>query len=48
MSERMHWIPMDPVQRENVYRRSGEKAIHDYLKVKGSLPYATDAEKGQS
>jgi Iodothyronine deiodinase len=48
MSERMHWIPMDPVQRENVYRRSGEKAIHDYFKVKGSLPYATDAEKGQS
>jgi hypothetical protein len=48
ISERLHWIPMDPVQRENVYRRSGEKAIRDYFKAKGSLPYAPDAEKGQS
>jgi hypothetical protein len=26
VSERLHWIPMDSVQREKVYRRSGEKA----------------------
>lgn len=45
VSERLHWIPMDPVQREQVYRRSGEKAIRDYFNAKGSLPYATDAEK---
>ena len=45
VSERLHWIPMDPVQRENVYRRSGQKAIQDYFKARGSLPYATDAEK---
>ncbi len=45
ISERMHWIPMDPVLRESVYRRSGEKAIQDYFKVFGFLPYATDAEK---
>jgi len=45
ISERMHWIPMDPVLRERVYRRSGEKAIQDYFKVFGFLPYATDAEK---
>ena len=44
-SERMHWIPMDPKLRERVYRRSGEKAIQDYAKVNGHLPYATDAEK---
>jgi hypothetical protein len=48
VSERLHWIPMDPVQRENVYRRSGNKAIQDYFKAKGSLPYATDAKKGPS
>ena len=48
VSERLHWIPMDPVQRESVYRRSGEKAIQDYFKAKGSLPYATDAQKGRS
>jgi hypothetical protein len=47
VSERLHWIPMDPVQREKVYRRSGEKAIRDYFKAKGSLPYATDVEKSQ-
>jgi len=46
VSERLHWIPMDPVQRETVYRRSGEKAINDYFKAKGSLPYASDAMKG--
>jgi hypothetical protein len=48
VSERLHWIPMDPVQRERVYRRSGEKAIQDYLKAKGSLPYATDPQKRES
>jgi len=45
VSERLHWIPMDPAQRETVYRRSGEKAIEDYFKAKGHLPYATDDEK---
>lgn len=45
ISERLHWMPMDPVLRERVYRRSGEKAIQDYFKVFGFLPYATDAEK---
>ncbi len=48
ISERLHWIPMDPVQRENVYRRSGDKAINDYFRAKGSLPYASDAQKAQS
>jgi hypothetical protein len=48
VSERLHWIAMDPVQRESVYRRSGEKAIQDYFKAKGSLPYATDAQKLES
>ncbi len=43
--ERLHWIPMDPVPRERVYRRSGEKAVQDYFKVFGFLPYASDAEK---
>jgi hypothetical protein len=47
ISQRLHWIPMDPVQREHVYRRSGEKAIRDYLTARGSLPYATDAEKAK-
>ena len=45
VSERLHWIPMDPKDRERIYRRSGEKAIHDYLNARGHLPYATDAEK---
>lgn len=45
ISERMHWIPMDPALRERVYRRSGEKAIRDYFSVFNYLPYATDAEK---
>ena len=44
VSQRLHWIPMDPKDRERVYRRSGEKAIGDYLTAKGHLPYATDAE----
>ena len=48
VSQRLHWIAMDPVQREKVYRRSGNKAIQDYFKAKGSLPYATDAKKGPS
>ena len=47
ISQRMHWIPMDPQLRERVYRRSGEKAIRDYFKAFGFLPYATDAEKEQ-
>lgn len=47
-SERLHWIAMEPKLRERVYRRSGEKAIQDYLNAKGHLPYATDAEKGKS
>ena len=45
VSQRLHWIPMDPAQRERVYRRSGKKAIQDYFSAKGVLPYATDAEK---
>jgi hypothetical protein len=48
ISERLHWIPMDPAMRERIYRRSGEKAIQDYLNVKGNLPYATDAERKKS
>lgn len=44
-SERLHWIPMDPEQRERVYRRSGEKAIRDFFNAMGYLPYATDAER---
>ncbi len=48
VSERLHWIPMEPALRERVYRRSGEKAIRDYLNTKGHLPYATDAEKVRS
>ncbi|TAJ96210.1 hypothetical protein EPO44_13450 [bacterium] len=47
VSERLHWIPMEPALRERVYRRSGEKAIRDYLNAKGHLPYATDAEKAR-
>ena len=43
-SQRLHWIPMDPVERERVYRRSGEKAIQDYFRARGSLPYVTDAD----
>lgn len=47
VSERLHWIPMDPALRERVYRRSGEKAIQDYFNAKGHLPYATDAGRGE-
>jgi len=47
VSERLHWIPMDPEHRERIYRRSGEKAIKDYLNAKGHLPFATDAEKAR-
>lgn len=46
-SERLHWIPMDPAQRERIYRRSGEKAIIDYQTAMGALPYASDAEKAR-
>lgn len=45
VSERLHWIPMEPAERERIYRRSGEKAIKDYLNAKGHLPYASDKEK---
>lgn len=45
VSERVHWIPMDSAHRERIYRRSGEKAIKDYVNAKGRLPYAADAEK---
>jgi hypothetical protein len=48
ISERLHWIPMDPKHRERIYRRSGEKAIRDYFNARGHLPYATDAEKARS
>ena len=48
VSERLHWVPMDPKHRERIYRRSGEKAIQDYKNARGSLPYATDAEKSGS
>lgn len=48
VSERLHWIPMDPKHRERIYRRSGEKAIRDYLNARGHLPYATDAERAKS
>jgi len=47
MSQRLHWIPMEPAHREKIYRRSGEKAIRDYQRARGSLPYATDAEAGE-
>lgn len=45
ISKRLHWIPMDPALRERVYRRSGEKAIRDFLNARGYLPYATDAQR---
>ena len=48
ISERLHWIPMDPKHRERIYRRSGEKAIRDYFNARGHLPYATDAEKAMA
>ena len=48
VSERLHWIPMDPKHRERIYRRSGEKAIRDYFNARGHLPYAADAKKNGS
>jgi len=48
VSERIHWIPMDPALRERVYRRSGEKAIKDFFNAMGYLPYATDAERART
>jgi hypothetical protein len=48
VSERLHWIPMDPQHRERIYRRSGEKAIRDYFNARGHLPHAPDAEKKDS
>ncbi|MBM4299191.1 MAG: hypothetical protein FJ143_15755, partial [Deltaproteobacteria bacterium] len=47
VSQRLHWIPMEPAHRERIYRRSGEKAIADYQRARGSLPYATDAQAGR-
>lgn len=47
VSQRLHWIPMDPGHRERIYRRSGEKAIRDYENAKGSSPFATDAAAGR-
>lgn len=48
VSERVHWIPMEPALRERVYRRSGEKAIRDYQNAMGHLPYAFDREKART
>lgn len=48
VSERLHWIPMEPAHRERIYRRSGEKAIRDYLNARGHLPYATDAQRAKT
>jgi Iodothyronine deiodinase len=48
VSERLHWIPMDPAHRERIYRRSGEKAIRDYFNARGHLPYVTDAERAKA
>lgn len=48
VSERLHWIPMDPQHRERIYRRSGEKAIRDYFNARGHLPYATDSERDKT
>lgn len=44
VSQRLHWIPMEPAHRERIYRRSGEKAIRDYQNARGRSPYASDAE----
>ena len=44
VSERAHWIAMDPAKRESVYRRSGKKAIDDYYNAKGRAPSASDTE----
>ncbi len=48
ISERLHWIPMEPAHRERIYRRSGEKAIRDFANARGYLPFATDADRHQS
>ena len=47
-SERLHWIDMDPTLREQVYKRSGEKAIQDFIRAKGYLPHATDTERAKA
>lgn len=47
ISQRLHWIPMEPAHRERIYRRSGEKAIQDYRKARGVSPYASDADAGK-
>lgn len=44
ISQRLHWIPMEPAHRERIYRRSGEKATRDYQAARGVSPYASDAE----
>lgn len=44
LSQRLHWIAMEPAHREKIYRRAGEKAIKDYQQARGLLPYASDAE----
>jgi hypothetical protein len=38
ISQRLHRIAMDPLERERIYRRSGEKAIQDYFHARGSRP----------
>jgi hypothetical protein len=48
VSERIHWIPMDPALRERVYRSSGEKAIKDFYNARGYLPYATAAKRAKA
>lgn len=47
-SERLHWIDMDPALRERVYKRSGNKAIEDFVRAKGYQPHATDAERAKA
>lgn len=47
-SERLHWIDMDPALRDRIYKRSGEKAIQDFIRAKGYLPHATDAERAKA
>lgn len=47
VSQRLHWIPMEPAHRERIYRRSGEKAIRDYQNARGVSPYASDAQAGK-
>lgn len=47
ISQRLHWIPMEPAHRERIYRRSGAKAISDYQNARGVSPYASDAQAGK-